>query len=175
MIREEDVIRIGLFTKPHGINGEVVLQFTDDVFDRVECDYLIAKMDGILVPFFMEEYRFKSDTTALIKFERIDTAEEALRLQGVEAYFPLELAEQAEEGELNWNSFLGMQVVDETEGDLGVITRVDTQTLNCLFEISGDRGEILIPAQEDFIVELDRKGRRLMVQLPQGLLDLYAE
>lgn len=175
MIRDNEVIRIGTLTKPHGVNGEVVLQFTDDVFDRVECDYLVCRMDGIMVPFFMEEYRFKSDTSALIKFERIDDAVAAARLQGVEVYFPIELAEQAEDGELTWNHFMGMRVIDDVAGDLGTVTHVDTQTINTLFELEGPRGTLLIPAQEDFIIDLDRKGRVLAMHLPEGLLDLYEE
>lgn len=172
MIKDKEVLRIGTITKTHGVNGEVVLSFTDDVFDRVECDYLICKMDGILVPFFMEEYRFKSDTSALIKFERIDDANAAARMAGIEVYFPLHLAEQAQDGELSWNTFVGMQVVDEQTGMLGEIVHVNTQTLNTLFEIEGPRGSLLVPAQEEFIVDLDRQERILTVDLPDGLLDL---
>lgn len=172
MIRDNEVIRIGTLTKTHGVSGEVVMQFTDDVFDRVECDYLILKIDGILVPFFMEEYRFKSDTSALVKFERVDDAVAASRLQGIEVYFPLDLAEQADDGELTWSHFVGMRVTDEVEGDLGEIVHVDTQTINTLFELDGPRGSLLIPAQEEFIVDLDRKARMLTVHLPEGLLDL---
>ena len=64
MIRSEEVYKIGVFNKPHGIKGELQFTFTDDIFDRVDCDYLICLLDGILVPFFIEEYRFRSDTTA---------------------------------------------------------------------------------------------------------------
>ena len=59
MIRKEEVYKIGRLGKSHGVKGEVSLQFTDDVFDRVEAEYLILDIDGILVPFFMEEYRFR--------------------------------------------------------------------------------------------------------------------
>ena len=56
--KEEEVYKIGLFNKPHGIHGELQFTFTDDIFDRVDCDYLICLLDGIFVPFFIEEYRF---------------------------------------------------------------------------------------------------------------------
>ena len=93
MIRKEDVYKIGLLTKPHGVKGEIAFSFTDDVFDRVDCEYFICLLEGILVPFYIEEYRFKSDSVALVKFERIDTAEQARRFTNVEVYFPLALAE----------------------------------------------------------------------------------
>lgn len=71
------------------MKGEVSFTFTDDVFDRTdECDYLVLLLDGILVPFFIEEYRFRSDDVALVKFEGIDTAERARMLTNVEVYFP---------------------------------------------------------------------------------------
>lgn len=163
---------IGRITRPHGLAGEVVLTFTDDIFDRVECEYLICKMDGILVPFFLEEYRFRSDTAVLVKFERIDTAEQARVLQGVEVYFPLSLARQAGEEELSWNWFVGMEVRDVHAGELGKVVQVDNQTVNTLFVVEGPKGECLIPAQEEFIVEIDREHRILTVELPEGLLDL---
>ncbi|MDO4934692.1 MAG: 16S rRNA processing protein RimM, partial [Prevotella sp.] len=73
MIREEDIYKIGKLGKPHGVRGEVSMHFTDDIFDRTDCDYLILRIDGIMVPFFMEEYRFRSEETALVKFCDIDT------------------------------------------------------------------------------------------------------
>ena len=87
MIRKEEVFKIGVINKPHGVKGEVSFTFTDDIFDRVDCDYLILLMDGILVPFFMEEYCFRSDNVALVKFEDIDTAEQARKFRNVEVYF----------------------------------------------------------------------------------------
>ena len=73
MIRYEEVYKIGRIGKPHGVKGETTLQFSDDVFDRVDSDYLVVETDGILVPFFFEEYRFRSDSVALVKFCDIDT------------------------------------------------------------------------------------------------------
>ena len=77
MIRREDVYKIGAIGKAHGVKGEVTVFVDDDIFDRTDSEYLLLDIDGILVPFFMEEYRFKSDTTALVKFCGIDTQEKA--------------------------------------------------------------------------------------------------
>ena len=67
MIRREEVYKIGKLGKPHGVKGEVSFMFDDDVFDRVDADYLVLDVDGILVPFFIEEYRFRSDESSFIK------------------------------------------------------------------------------------------------------------
>lgn len=73
MIKLSDVYRIGCLGKPHGVKGEIAFSFDDDVFDRQEADFVFVMIDGLLVPFFFEEYRFSSDVVALVKFEGVDT------------------------------------------------------------------------------------------------------
>ena len=168
MIREEDVYKIGKIGKPHGISGEVTLRFTDDVFDRVDADYLVLMVDGILVPFFMEEYRFRSDEVALVKFEDIDSVERASELTGCEVFFPRELADD-DEGELTWSQIVGYDIVDADSHKLiGRIASVDETTINVLLEL--DDGT-LIPAAEEFIIDIDHKERKMFMRLPEGLVN----
>lgn len=170
MIRKEEVFKIGVLNKPHGVKGEIGFTFTDDVFDRVDCDYLILLLDGILVPFFIEEYRFRSDNVALVKFEGIDTAERARRFANVEVYFPSRYLEE-EEGISSWNYFVGFRVEDIQHGYLGEIIHVDDSTVNVLFVIQQGNQEILLPAHEEFIRGLDKKKKLLTVEVPDGLLE----
>ena len=157
MIKKEEVYKIGLFNKPHGIHGELQFTFTDDIFDRVDCDYLICLLDGIFVPFFIEEYRFRSDSTALVKLEGIDTAERARMFTNVEVYFPVKHAEEAEDGELSWNFFVGFRMEDVRHGELGEVVEVDTATVNTLFVVEQEDGEeLLVPAQEE-LIKMPRK------------------
>ena len=170
MIRKEEVFKIGVINKPHGVKGEVSFTFTDDIFDRVDCDYLILLMDGILVPFFMEEYRFRSDTVALVKFEGIDTAEQARKFTNVEVYFPKKFMDEQEDV-TSWNFFIGFRVEDVHHGYLGEITDVDDTTINVLFSIEKDGEELLLPAHEEFIIDLDREKKVMKVDVPDGLIE----
>lgn len=173
MIRKEEVYKIGVFNKPHGVQGELSFTFTDDIFDRVDCDYLICLLDGIFVPFFIEEYRFRSDTTALVKLDGIDTAEKARMFTNVEVYFPTKFVDEADEPEhLSWNYFIGFRVKDKKHGELGTVVDVDDSTVNTLFVIDHDGDELLIPAQEEFIVKMDSKKKLMTVDLPEGLISL---
>ena len=172
MINAKDVYRIGIINKPHGVHGELLFTFDDDIFDRVEADYIICMMDGILVPFFFESYRFRSDTTALIKLKGIDTEQQAKRMTNVEVFFPKDHAEELEDNELTWSYFVGFLINDVNKGDIGKVTDVDNSTINTLFVVDYKGTEILIPAQEDFIVDLDREKRIITMQIPEGLLDL---
>lgn len=168
MIHHEDVYKIGKMGKPHGVKGEVSFQFDDDIFDRTDADFLILELDGILVPFFIEEYRFRSDSLALMKLEGIDTQERARELTNCEVYFPRE--QQGDEENLSWAAIIGFTVVNEkTNTPVGAIAAVDDSTENVLFELEDST---LIPASEDLITNIDTKKRTITIDLPEGLLEL---
>lgn len=169
MIKKEEVYKIGRIGKAHGVKGEVTFYFDDDVFDRVDAEYLVLEVDGILVPFFMEEYRFRSDTTTLIKFEDVDTQDRARELTNCDVYFPRQLADNDEES-LTWTFLVGFSIIDtETGKTVGTITGIDDSTANILFELEDGR---LIPASEELISDLDKDNKTITIALPKGILDL---
>ena len=169
MIKQEEVYKIGRLGKSHGVRGEVSFLFDDDVFDRVDADYLILDIDGILVPFFIEEYRFRSDTTALMKFEGIDSQERARKLTGCDVYFPRNLA-VSDADSITWSAIVGFDIIDaSTNKPVGRITSIDDSTLNILFCLEDGH---LIPASEDLITQIDQQTHTITMHLPAGLLDL---
>ena len=169
MIRQEEVDKIGRLGKAHGVKGEVSFQFDDDVFDRTDADYLILDIDGILVPFFMEEYRFRSDALALVKFCDVDTQERASELTGSNVYFPRALAED-EEGMPSLASLIGFDLVKAKDGiRVGTIATIDDSTANLLFELEDGR---LIPASDDLITDINIKERTIKMEIPEGLLEI---
>ena len=169
MIKQEEVYRIGRLGKTHGVKGEVSLQFDDDIFDRVDADYLVLELDGILVPFFIEEYRFRSDTVALIKFEDVDTQQRANELTGCDVYFPRALAAD-DEGEVSLSLLVGFDLVEANGGTtIGRIAAIDDTTANLLFELEDGR---LIPANDDLIRDIDTQRKTIKMEIPEGLLEL---
>ena len=168
MIKPEEVYRIGRLGKAHGVKGEVSLQFDDDIFDRADCDYLVLDVDGILVPFFIEEYRFRSDTVALVKFEDVDTQQRAAELTGCDVYFPRALADEDDAPALAL--LVGFDLVEANAGrTVGRIAAIDDTTANTLFELEDGR---LIPASDALVDNIDLKKRTITMRLPEGLLDL---
>lgn len=173
MIKYEDVYKIGHIGKPHGVKGETTLHLSDDVFDRVDADYLILETEGILVPFFMEEYRFKSDSVALIKFCDIDTMEQAGALTGCDVYFPYALSDSDDES-VTWAEIIGYQVIDTIYNKVvGHIQAVDDSTINTLFVVTDEQGkEILIPASEELVEKVDTAHREIYMNIPDGILTI---
>lgn len=169
MIRQEEVYKIGRLGKAHGVKGEVSFQFDDDIFDRTDAEYLVLDIDGILVPFFMEEYRFRSDSLALVKFCDIDTQERASELTGSLVYFPRQLAEE-EEHMPSLASLVGFELIDAgSNKQIGSIAAIDDTTANILFELENGK---LIPATDELIEQIDTKERKIIMEIPEGLLEI---
>lgn len=173
MIKQEDVYQIGRLGKPHGVRGEITFLFDDDVFDRVEAEYLILQLDGILVPFFLEEYRFRGDASAILKFCDIDTQEEASGLTGSPVFFPRN-HHAGDEETLSKAELVGFRIVDSySEEEIGVISAIDDSTPNILFNVTAEDGKtLLIPASPDLIEAFSRETRELKMNLPEGILNL---
>jgi 16S rRNA processing protein RimM len=169
MTMTEDLYKIGKIGKPHGVKGEVSFHFSDDVFDRTEAEYLMLCIDGLMVPFFMEEYRFRSDETALVKFCDIDTQERASELTGCEVFFPRDVADDDDDN-LSWAEIIGYSLIDSaTSKNVGKIASVDDSTINILFELEDGT---LIPASIELITNVDKKHKEIEIELPDGILDL---
>ena len=172
MILKAEIFPIGQISKTHGVNGEMSFSFTSDIFDREEVPFFIFEIEGILVPFFIDEYRFKGNTTGLLKLDGITTEEQARAFYGLTIYLPKKFLEKVEDTEIELDYFAGFSLVDKVKGLLGVISEVDQTTDNVLFVIPTKDDELLIPAGEEYIEKIDHKKKIIYVKLPEGLLDL---
>ena len=171
MINREDLVKIGNFNKPHGIQGELSFSFTNEAFDEAENPFLICELDGIFVPFRLEEYRFTSGSAALVKLKTIDSENNARRLAHHDVYFPKNQIRVSNEDEIHsLNYFIGFNLMDEKAGEVGIITAIDDSTLNVLFIIEKNGEEILVPAVEELITHIDKVEKKIYVKLPEGLL-----
>ena len=173
MIKREDVFKIGQFAKPHGIKGEISLVTNCDVFEESDDPYVICEMDGILVPFFIEEYRYKSDSVILVKLKNVDDEKAARGFSNLEVFYSLEEVDEDDLiGEMTWDNFIGYWVEDDTIGEIGEIVNVDESTINVLLQIDYKGEELLLPAAEELILSVDHEKKKLIVSIPDGLLDL---
>ena len=171
MIKPQEVIKIGKVTKTHGVSGELSCTFINDIFGDEDAPYLVADIDGIFVPFFIEEYRFKSDVTALIKFEDIDDTESVKIILGRELYFPMKYITDSQPMNCG-EGILGYKIYSDGEL-IGTIEGVDDTTANILFSVLTESGEeLLIPATDDFVEDIDDEKREITMNLPDGLLEM---
>lgn len=167
MILLEEISPVGKFAKTHGVKGEVNIDFDTD-FDIDACEFLIVDMDGIFVPFFIGDYRFKNNVTALVKLDGINTEERAREFFGKTAYVKKEFL-TTEENENQANYYVGYILEDENGKTFGQISEVDYTTENVMFVLQDDT---LIPVAAIEVINHNEEKRILTVKLPDGLLDI---
>lgn len=175
MISRDEVCRFGYISKLRGIAGEVEISFTDDVFDRGDSDYIVFEIDGILVPFFWEEYKYKNNEVAIFKFAGIENEKQAKRIVGTKVFYPLSALPSDEEvnGIRSWKSLIGFSVFDEHGKSLGEVDNVDDSTTNILLYLKRkDGSDLLLPFHEDLLLEIDIKKRKMTMKIPEGLEQL---
>ena len=173
MIHKNEIFPIGKINKPHGINGEMSFTFTTDVFDTENAEFFIFEIEGIFVPFYIESYRFKTDTTALLKLEDIENENRAREFNGQTIYLPVSFQDKVREEDIGMDYFIGFKLTDEKVGEIGTVTAIDESTKNVLFIAeNADTAEILIPANDDFILGIDHEKKIIRMKTPEGLLDI---
>lgn len=176
MILKSDLTRIGNFGHPHGICGEINASIDDEVYFPDKGKYLIVEIDGIFVPFFIVTSRRRGSDSWLLKLDDIMDESQAetftnLEIWALTADCTFENNEQ-EDG-LYAEDLIGFEVHDTETGFSGTISDIDDSTANTLFIIKPQVGEgsVLIPVADEFIKELDLEHKRIIMTLPQGLLD----
>lgn len=175
MIKTEEVFKIGRFAKTHGVKGELALLASSDLFEKSDEDlYIVCDIDGILVPFYVESYRYKSDSVVLVKLDYVNNEESAREFINKEVYFPSAFIPQEDDliGDITWDNFIGYTVSDKKHGLLGKVVDVDESTINILLHIDYNGNTLMFPAAEELINEVDHSAKQLVVFVPEGLLDL---
>lgn len=174
MIEKDQAIKIGFIQKPHGVKGELSLTLNDGVYsDDFKAKFLLLDIDNGLVPFFIEAIRVKGNKSILVQLESVDTELKAKDLCGSEVYVESDVFEGEEN--LPINAFVGFKVTDKQKSYIGIITEVQEISNNPLFVLDFEGKEILFPINPDFILGVDEKEKKMDVDLPEGLIDLYLD
>lgn len=176
MITREELIAIGHYNKPHGVSGEIsaTVDVDVDVLKGLSC--LVSDIDGIFVPFFVNACRPKSLETVLLTIDGIDSEQEAAKLVNHDIFaLKRDYRQESDDADADGyplDFFIGFELHDSDGTRVGEITDVDEQTENAIFIVSRGDDELMVPASDDLIVEFDLDNKVMVMDLPQGLLDL---
>lgn len=171
-ISKSECRKIGFIRKTHGVQGEVVLEFDPEFEDSVaEADRFFLEMEGLLVPFFISEdgLRFKTANSALIAFDWIKTENQARRLTGAHVYlYEQEIFQQV--SELPHSQLINYRLTDETNREIGLVTAVDDYSGNVVLTVDASVQEILVPYNDELVIEKNDEKKILKLKLPEGLI-----
>jgi len=169
----EEAFYIGYITKTKGLKGEVQLFFEFDSPELLDLDVVFADMNGKMVPYFVSSYKLQVNNTGNFYFDDIDHIDKAQPLLRKKIYLPLDKMPDRSDEDFHYNDLKGFVVSDEVHGELGEILEVNEYPQQFVATISYQNKEILFPLNDDMIIEIDEDEKTLLVELPEGLLDLY--
>lgn len=177
-MRIDDCYQLGYVTKPHGLRGEVHIFLDVDLpeaYNNLESVFVAYKnASQTLVPFFIDTFKL-SGNKAIVKFEDIDTIDQAEALKGAQLCLPLETLPKLQEGQFYYHEVIGYTVHDQKEGKLGVIKEIYALAGQDVIAMEYRGKEVLIPVNDAIVRSADHEKRIVHVQLPEGLLDIYLE
>jgi 16S rRNA processing protein RimM len=133
---------------------------------------LFIDIDGQWVPFFIEELELISKDQAIIKFEYIDSLEDARKVSGCKLYFDPRQPPESSEVHDDLSNLVGYIASDREAGRLGTISDYIPYSMNPVFVIQSESKELMVPAVMDFIEYIDSEKQTIQFILPEGLPDL---
>lgn len=164
---------IGKIVASFGLNGELVLKHAlgrKTALKGLETIFIEAGK-GEFLPYFLKAAKAKSETEVFLELEGVDTREKAQRLTQKEVWLTeADFERFADKGASI--SLLGFHIIDKGV-DLGEILEVIEQPHQVLCRIDLNGKEALLPVHSGSLVSMDPRKKRVILDLPEGLLDLY--
>lgn len=173
-MQKDDCFYLGKIVKKYSFKGEVLAKLDTDQPELYEnLDSILIELRGNLIPFFIEHSQLHKSELLRLKFEEVDTEQDADSILKSHLYLPLEFLPKLEGDKFYFHEVIGFVIEDTNFGKVGTIKSINDSTSQALFEIDRDGLEILIPLNDEFIKKVDRDNKTILVETPEGLIDLY--
>jgi 16S rRNA processing protein RimM len=171
----EDHFRVGTILKPKGLKGELHVYTDFEGLENIKFNTIFVEITGKLVPYFVSSIKYLQKNAAYLILEDVDTIEKASLLTKKHIYLPNKLKPKKKKGEFTLMDLAGFTAIDEDEGELGIITDVHEYPKQFIATVNYKNCEVLFPLNEDIIKSIDVVKEIVLVNLPDGLLDVYLD
>ena len=167
--------KIGKLAATFGLEGQMVLEHSLGKKTSLKGlkNIFIEQIRDSFLPYFIESAKIKNDKEIHIKLEGVFTKEDAKKFIKKEVWL-IENDFKKFSANAAPISLLGFMVINEDE-ELGEVCEVIEQPHQVLCKIILNGKEALIPVHEDSLEKIDKKNRKLFLNLPDGLLDIYRD
>lgn len=169
-------VEIGTIQRTHGVNGEFQVSWNNDFYlEEQNLESVFIEFDGIPIPFFISTIRTKGEDKAIIKFDDVDGVDVANEFVGMKLFLP-EGEIESDDDELLMSDLVGFTVISVHNQLVGKIIDYQEFQSNPVFTVTHQSGaEIMLPAVDDLIVEFNTESKTIVMEIPDGLIDLYLE
>ena len=173
-MRKEDCFYLGKIAKKFSFKGEVLIYLDTDEPELYEnMESVFVEFNKNLVPFFIENSSLHKNDFLRVQFEDVDTEEEADSILNCAVYLPLSMLPKLEGNKFYFHEVIGFEIEDKRLGVFGKIVSINDSSAQPLFEVVNGTVEILVPMIDQFLVKIDRENKKVVMDLPEGLVEMY--
>lgn len=171
---KEECFFLGKIVSKFSFRGEVLIKLdTDDPESYLEMESVFVEYGNNLVPFFVERSSLQKSNLLRVKFEDVNSEEDADDLLKCNLYLPLEFLPELDDDQFYFHEIIGFTIEDVNYGTVGILTGINDTTSQALFEIDNDGKQVLIPMNDEFLHKVDKENKTIVVKTPEGLIELY--
>ena len=173
-MRKDECFYLGKIAKKFSFKGEVLVYLDTDEPELYEnMESVFVEFNNNLVPYFISTSSLHKNDFLRVRFEDVESEEEADKIIGCPVYLPLKMLPKLSGNKFYFHEVIGFEVEDKRYGIVGVIQSINDSTAQTLFEVLNGDVEILIPMIDHFLVKIDRENKKVLMDLPEGLIEMY--
>ncbi len=169
----KNYVQIGKLVATYGVNGELVLQHhlgKKTSFKDLQVIFL-DNMPGSLIPYFVSVCKIRNEDEVFLKLEEVNSKESAKSFLQKQVWLTEEDFKKYVSKKAPI-SMLGFHLIHDKK-DMGEVLEIIEQPMQILCRLVYHEKEILVPINETTLKKIDQKARKIYVELPDGLLDVY--
>ncbi len=173
-MRKEDCFYLGKIAKKFSFKGEVLIYLDTDepeLYDNLES--VFVELNKNLVPFFIENSSPHKNDFLRVSFEEVNSEQDADAILNKEVYLPLSTLPKLSGNKFYFHEVIGFEIEDLQIGVFGKIQSINDSSAQPLFEVLNGNIEILVPMIDQFLIKIDRDNKKVVMDLPIGLVEMY--
>ena len=173
-MRKEDCFYLGKIAKKFSFKGEVLIYLDTDEPELYEnMESIFVELNKNLVPFFIVNSSLHKNDFLRVRFEEVNSEEDADAILNKEVYLPLSTLPKLSGNKFYFHEVIGFEIEDKRVGIFGIIQSINDTTAQPLFEVLNGATQILVPMIDLFLVKIDRPNKKVIMNLPEGLVEMY--
>lgn len=173
-MQKEECFYLGKVVKKYSFKGEVIIKLdTDEPELYQDLEYVYLEIGKSLIPYFIKKSILQRFNQLRVDFEDVTSEADADNILKTDVYLPLEFLPELTGKQFYFHEVIGFTLEDVHFGKVGIIRSINDKTAQALFIVEKDSKEILIPMVDDFIKKIDRKNKKVTVDTPKGLIEMY--
>lgn len=175
LMTTENCFQLGTISKTRGLKGELQVFIVFDDVEKLKLTNVFLEIGGKLIPYFVANFKLLQKNVAYLQLEDIDTIEKAAVLVKKDIYLPNKAKPKKKKQEFGLKDLLHFIAVDENEGELGEIIQIHEFPQQLVAVVPYKNREVLFPLNEAVVKNIDVVKGVVLVDLPEGLLDVYLD